>query len=219
MEKLPDNLYHGTPYEIHTSARPFLDPSLAGRDGRDEGDPDEGYIFATPDLIFASIFALKVSNCRSILKTQVGPAAVFEGDPPHPQASGYVYQVPSAGFQQTLRRGVPSGKWAIVESRMPRVTLESGEQTPGLRVTEPYKRVTTRSLIEEYNLRVFCYSPHTVDPGWYAQAVRDALHEGTQDAFIEEAVRQGWLNPVTDRYLEGYGYGTDSSQPTQQQRW
>jgi hypothetical protein len=81
MEKSdPSEFFHGTPAEIHTSERPFLDPRLAG--GHDEGDPEVGHVFATPDLLIASIFAFKDSGCRSIMQTEDGPTVVFDGPPP-----------------------------------------------------------------------------------------------------------------------------------------
>lgn len=171
MERInyPSQLFHGTPYEIHTSERPFLDPRLAG--GHDEGDPEEGHVFATPDLLIASIFAFKDSGCRTIVKTEDGPIVVFDSRPPSPDAKGFVYEVPPERFRQTIRRGQPSGKWAMVESEMPLVTDDDGSQVPGIPLSDPVRRVIIRDLIEQEHLRV-CILTGIVDVSTYSTAVR-----------------------------------------------
>lgn len=200
MEKAhPSRLFHGTPYEIHTSERPFLDPRLAG--GHDEGDPEEGHVFATPDLLMASIFAFKDSNCKTILTTENGPVAVYAGNPPNPDSEGLVYEVPPKGFEQTICRGQPSGKWAMVESKMPLVSGVDGNETPGIPLSDPIRRVFIRDLIVRERLRV-CILTDTVDVNLYSAAVCDAMHAGVETSFIREAVGRGWLRDITNNFLK-----------------
>jgi hypothetical protein len=201
MEKMihPSQLFHGTPYEIHTSERPFLDPRLAG--GQDEGDPEEGHVFATPDLLIASIFAFKDSGCRTIVKTEEGPVVVFDGKPPTADSEGFVYQVSPEGFEQTVRRGHPSGKWVMIETNMPLVKDTDGSETPGIPLNTPVRRVIIRDLIEQERLRV-CILSGVVNVSIYSAAVRDAIHAGAETTFMREAVERGWLHDITNTFLE-----------------
>lgn len=207
MAENPPRLFHGTPYEIHTSERPFLDPHLAV--GRDDGDPEGEYVFATPDLLIASVFAFKDSDCKSIVRTAEGPVAVFNGTPPARDAEGFVFEVLPEGFKQTLRRNVPSGKWALVAQDMPRVTDVDGSEVPGLPLSEPVRRVFIRDLIKQDKLRV-CLLTDAVDAATYSAAIRDAIHAEMETTFISEAIECGWLYDITGQYFEdASGGGTN----------
>lgn len=107
-------LYHGTFCAIHETDRRFLDPNFAKRNG-DDGDPETKHVFATPDKLQAKQFALRTRELTTNLTTSEGPVAVYIGSPPDKDAKGYVYEVGSDGFRETLRRDKPSGMWAILE--------------------------------------------------------------------------------------------------------
>lgn len=202
---MSERLFHGTPYEIHTSGRPFLDPSLAK--GRDEGDPEVGHVFATPDLLIASIFAFKDSDCRSIMKTTDGPVAVFNGEGPSVDAERLVYEVPPTGFKQTLRRGQPSGKWVMLGYDMPLVKDETGKEVPGIALGEPVRRVAIRDLIEQDGLRVYLLTG-AVETVTYSAAARDAVHLGMEATFVREAVASEWLRDITNQFVGGVAVAT-----------
>lgn len=195
----PSKFFHGTPVEIHASERPFLDPRLA--EGRDEGDPEVGHVFVTPDLLIASIFAFKDSSCRSIFKTEGGPIVVFDGPPPSRDAQGYVYGVEPTGFQETTRRGQPSGKWAMVEQNMPRVTDADGSEVAGIPVDKPVRKVSIRDLIEQDRLRI-CRLTEGVDAATFTAAVRDAIHLKRETSFVREALERGWLEDITSQFVD-----------------
>jgi len=199
MEKdeRPPRLFHGTPHEIHNSVRPFLAPSETG--GNDEGDPGEGHVFATPDLLMASLFSFKDTDCINISRVGDELVIVYGDHPPEPEAEGYVFEVPSEGFRQTEAYGRATGKWAMVESEMPRVADEMGSETPGIPLGEPVRRVKIAELIEQEHLKI-CVLTGAVDADTYADALRDAAQEDSVGTFLHEAIQRGWLRDITRTY-------------------
>lgn len=159
-------------------------------------------MFATPDSLVACIFAFKNSGCRTIVRTVDGLVVVFDSTPPAPDAKGQVYEVAPEGFRQTMRRGQPSGKWAMVESDMPHVRDIDGSEVPGLPVGDPVRQVAIRDLIEQDGLRV-CILTNAVDAVTYSAAARDAIHLGAETIFMREAVERGWLRDITDHLYTG----------------
>jgi hypothetical protein len=193
-------MYHGTPYAIHESSRPFLDPALAGHMS-DDGDPKEPYVFGTPDLFMASLFALKNPHCRAILdRTDYGPVAVYDGLPPNPDDEGCVYSIPSEGFEQTRRRnGELSGKWAIVASRMPYIRY-NGIEVPGLAVGEPVRRVTMRNLVEKDKLRVCTFTGKIAVQDFLEILRRAVLEPGGPTSSVRTSLDRGWIEDITSDY-------------------
>jgi|GEM_PF-2413909 len=198
-------LFHGTPVEIHNSARPFLDPRRAC--GNDVNDPKEGHVFASSSLAAASTFTLKNTHCKSIAKTTSGIAAIYEERPPQ-DAGGWVYEVTEhPGFRQSLLEGTPLNKWVMLASDMPLVTDIDGSQVPGLPVSEPVRRVTVKTLIAEDGLRL-CEFTNTADRSAFRANVLSAFAEATSDtdygpitSYIGYALSTGWLLDVTPAYL------------------
>jgi len=200
MANTPTEMYHGTPYTIHDSPRPFLDPALSGN-GSDDGDPKEPYIFGTPDLFMASLFALKNPHCRAILdRTDYGPVTVYDGLPPNPDDEGCVYKIPPEGFEQTRRRnGELSGKWAIVASRMPRI-LYNGIEVPGLAIGEPVRRVTMRNLVEEHKLKV-CMLTGKIATQDFLETLRQGILEPEGSTVcVRTALESEWIKDITSGY-------------------
>jgi hypothetical protein len=99
-----------------------------------------------------------------------------------------------------MRRGQPSGKWAMVEQDMPRVIDTDGSEVPGIPVGDPVRRVTLRDLIEQDKLRI-CRLTDAVDVATYSAAGRDAAHLGQETAFVREAIERGWLDDITGQFI------------------
>jgi hypothetical protein len=199
----PAEMYHGTPYAIHESSRPFLDPVLARRGG-DDGDPEGLHVFGTPDLFMASLFALKVPHCCAILEqTAYGPVTVYDGPLPNPDDEGWVYNIPPEGFEQTRRRnGELSGKWAIVASRMRRVRHNDME-VPGLAVGQPVRRVTMRNLIESDRLRVCTFTGKIAMQDFMETLRQTVVEPGGSTAFVRIAFEREWIGDNTSDYWSG----------------
>ena len=119
---------------------------------------------------------------------------------PSPDAEGFVYEVPADGFRETMRRGQPSGKWAMAEQDMPLVRDDTGNEVPGIPLSEPIRRVAIRDLIGQDDLRVYLLTG-VVDTATYSAAVRDAIHLDVEAIFVREAVERGWLCDITSHFL------------------
>lgn len=195
----PQRLFHGTPHEIHNSERPYLAPNAGG--GYDEGDPQEAHVFATPDLLMASLFSFKDTDCINITRTGSELVIVYGDRPPQPDAKGYVFEVAPEGFEQTEAHGRPTGKWAKVASEMPRVADSEGGETPGIPLDEPVREVRIRDLIEQEHLKI-CTLTGVVDADTYADALREATRLGAVDTFLQEAFQRGWLRDITGTYAD-----------------
>jgi hypothetical protein len=190
-------LYHGTPYAIHSSRQPFLDPRKAAIGG-DLGDPQGRCVYATTELFCASLFAFRTPGTRSIhMAGNLAPLMVYDGSLPHSADLGNVYEVQSAGFKGIVRPDGQDSMWSIPESAMPLVyDSVTDAEVPGVQVGQPYCELTFGQFIVEQQVGIYSLSEGVPAEAYLRQA-RAAGAAGCKDEFFLQAIEQGWIQDIT----------------------